>query len=55
MQPLHDDDDGAGLLVVQPTVDRVVERRIRRVSAGIGLGIVGLDGIVDASPSRVDL
>ena len=47
MDALHDDDDRARALVVEARQQRVLEPFIGGVALGLGIGVVGLEGIVD--------
>ena len=44
---LHDDDDGAGAFVVEAGQQGVLEPFVAGVAFGLGIGVVGLQGIVD--------
>jgi hypothetical protein len=44
---LHDDDDGAGAFVVEAGQQGVLEPFVAGVAFGLGIGVVGLQGVVD--------
>jgi hypothetical protein len=47
VQPLHDDDDGAILLVILAAVEGVVEPVVGGLALGVGERLLGLQRIVD--------
>ena len=52
MQPVHDQDDGALLLVVETAVESVVEPLVGRPPMRLGQGLLGFQGVVDDDDVR---
>jgi hypothetical protein len=47
VQPLHDQDDAAVLLVIEPTEQAVVVPFVHRLALRIGERLIGLEGVID--------
>jgi hypothetical protein len=59
VQPLHDDDNRAPALVVEPAVERVVIPLVASLPLSLGVPFLGLQRIIDqvdvgAAPGQVD-
>ena len=53
VQPLHDDDDGAAPLVVEPAVERVVVPLVGGFALRVGKRLLRLQGVIDNATAAI--